>query len=304
MYGTAIDRLRENIKWVVVAAGAVAVALIGTAPLSGAGAALSAGRLTRAGVGLFVAIAAVAMILLLAAWVLQPLEASLPFLTRRSQLGLPRWRHGFQQEYADNWVSYLDGQATTLAKYRDYRASWLGTLSDIDRNIERATTFSRQEKLAKYRKLAKERLETDTPNVALTLSRGSARHIGRRAEIAMVLITTFFAVAGIGFITYLGGAGAPPVITSLKASELKDGQPFTLTAQATGSGFTYTWWHEPTADPIDGANGPILTVPAYNDESAGTYRVRIIGADGTSADIDEIYITPPEPTVKATDATL
>lgn len=156
--------------------------------MSGATAALSADRISPAAIGLFAALLAVSAILVIAAWTLQPLEASLPNLARKPKWKFfPLWRNGFLAEYADDWASFLDGRATSLPKYKQYRSAWLGALSDIDRLLEHEDQLSRQKKLTAYRKLAKERLEEDTANVSLTLKRGIARRTRRRSQLAMSL---------------------------------------------------------------------------------------------------------------------
>jgi hypothetical protein len=295
MYSKGIEKFRDNIKWFVLAAGAVAAALVGTAPLAGAAQSLRAAGLDSASIGLFASVVAIALVLVVAAWTLQPLEASLPQLAKRDWWWrLPLWRHGFQDEYARNWMTYLDGVARNLQEYRDYRAAWLGTLADIERDLERATDLEQQKKLKAYRTLAKERLKLDEPNLALTLWRGTARQTRRRTQVAIAIITALVIIAAGGFIVYLRGAGTPPVITSLKASEnLMVGQPFTLTVEATGTGFRYTWWHD-DGEPIPGATGPVLEIDSYGADTAGTYKVRVAASDGT-ADVDEIDVPPPPP---------
>jgi MFS family permease len=304
MYGKSIEKYRDNVKWFVVAAGAVAVALIGTAPLGGAGAALSADHWTWAATRLAVALGAVAMMLVTVAWTLQPLEMSLPKVAKPTTRWpyFPRWRKELQDDYEADWSNALDGRAKSLESYLSYRNAWLGTLADIDSQLLVGGPAWRSKKLGEYKKLSQERIETDTPNVSLVAYRGIAKRTRRRSQIAMAIVVALSLLAAWGYIGYLGAGSQPPTITSLEPSpeEPKEGLGVTLTVQATGSGFTYTWWHEPEPEPIEGADGPVLAIEAFDASAAGTYKVRVTSGDGTAADTETIDLAPPEPKAQET----
>jgi hypothetical protein len=291
--GNAVGKFRDNIKWFAVAGGAVAAALIGTTPLAGASASLSAQRWTWSTAGIFLALMAVALILTVVAWTSQPIEMSLPQLSRGNRFWIfPRWRHHLHEDYAADPDSFLDSRARNLKQYNDYRSAWLGTLSDIDRLLDSEGDPVRRKRLTAFRELANDRIKIDTPNVVATVQRGIVRKTQGRSRLALVYVLLLSGLAAAGFLTYLAGAGQPPAITSLKSSPESptQGSPVDLSVQTTGSGFTYEWWHGP--DPLEGEEGPVLTINDYTAESPETYTVRVTGVDGKS-DVESITLLPP-----------
>lgn len=89
MYGKAIERYRDSLKWLVISAGAVATAVVGTAPLSGLAQAIPRRGGGYAGTGFVLLIASLALILLAVALVLRPAG------TNTAELGSSPQRRAF-----------------------------------------------------------------------------------------------------------------------------------------------------------------------------------------------------------------
>jgi hypothetical protein len=293
----AVDRYREAVKWFVVTAGAIAAAVIGTAPLAGLPSAIERDFWGPATQGFLVTVTALVFILLVVAWTIQPLEKSTAELAS-SKKGLLHWRRKLQERYAEDSDLFLDGRAATLQNFRLYRSAWRAIEADIDRQLEREADADRYARLKKYLAAAQERIKRDDDSVDANLARGAVAQAAARGRLAIFLSALLSFCAAIGFVVYLSGTVAPtnPVITDLSASEPKLGTSLTLAAVASGDGLEYVWAHN-GAQVEDGAKYSgsgtrKLVVRDFQAQDAGTYRVTVKDAAHNSV-FDEVDIAEP-----------
>ena len=74
-------------------------------------------------------------------------------------------------------------------------------------------------------------------------------------------------------------AGAPTIVTEPEDRAVVPGGTLRLQARATGVANTYQWSRN--GETIAGATQPTLTVSGMTDAQAGSYRVRVVNAEGT-----------------------
>ena len=296
----AVDRHREAVKWFVATAGAIAAAVIGTAPLAGLPTAVARDFWGLATWGFLLTVGALITILLLVAWTIQPVEKSTAELAY-SKKGLFSWRRNLQKKYEEDSDLFLDGRAATLQNFKLYRAAWRGTEADIDRQLLREADPARHARLTKYLAAAKERIARDDDSVSATLARGAVYQAAARGWLAISVSALASAVAAIGFLVYLSGTVATtlPIITSLSPTpeEPKLGQTVTLAVVASGEGLDYVWTHDGIQieenEKFSGTETRRLVILDFNDEDAGLYRVTVTDAEDALA-FDEVDLAEPE----------
>lgn len=307
MYAKAIDRHRDALKWLVVTAGAVATAVIGTAPVSGLAQAIPEPGGGFAGAGFAVLIASLAAILVVVALVLRPAGTSTAELgsspSIRGTWAEKKWLELIQARYSSDPAIFLDGKARDLTEYRDYRAAWLGVAADIDRAVLQEIHFSRSLKLKEYKELAEAQLRADDDSVSANIQRGTLEIIRQRATIAMRLVVFLIVCSIAGFLFYLYGIGVAgrPSIESLTVtpSEPTNGQNIVIRAVVTGDKLTFRWTHDKLLiTPVDaglyGAEGPVLHIDTADDADAGDYELTVTD-DDNQADSETVHleVAPP-----------
>jgi hypothetical protein len=299
MAKTAIEKYREALKWLVVTAGALAVALIGTAPLSGLPAAIrEEGIRGGAAFGFLLTIAGLATILLAVAWVSRPVIVTTNELASQAPAGRlrwwrPRWRTTLQREYAQSPGNYLDGRACDLAEFAAYRAGWLGTVSDIERVMDQTGDIERSAKLKRYLSIAKERVKEGAETAITNLERGAVYKVRSRAQVALAIIVIAAVATVWGFLIYLGNTEEvqdPPFVDEVQLVEpdFALGDDVQLRVTATGTGFRYGWRHDneaitPAIPGFSGEDGPVLTIEAFDEQDAGDYTATVTDSEGKTA---------------------
>jgi hypothetical protein len=292
LYSKSIERHRDAVKWLVVAAGAVATAVVGTAPLAGLAQAIPGPGGGWAVAGFLVLLGSVTAILVAVALIFRPASTSTAELgsdpSTRGTWTEKKWLKHIQDEYDSAPALFLDAKVRTLAEFRDYRAAWRGVLADINRHLLAETSFDRSEKLQEYADAAAAQLRADDESVAVNIQRGILEIIRQRATLILRIVVGCIIIAILGFATYLHGIGVSgnPTVESLTASpaEATSGQDVVIRGIVTGDKLTFEWKHDseiisPTDDGFSGADGPILRIQAADVSDSGEYRLTVADED-------------------------
>ena len=296
MYRGAVEKYRDGLKWLVVTAGAVAVAAVGTAPLSGFPEAIPGPGGFIATLGFAILVVFLTLILVFVSRLTRPAG------TNTVELGSSpkekkwheekKWLASMQEQYAGAPTIFLDGKARDLTEYRDYRAGWLGVAADIDRSLLKEANFARSEKLGKYRDLANAQLRADDDSTAANLQRGLIRIVQRRIFLGTIYVIAFAIIATTGFVVYLLGIGiaSRPSVDELTAtpSQPAIGQSVVISATTSGDKLSFTWTHNNspiTPDDADfyGADGPLLRIATVDAADGGTYMLTVTDGEGQTS---------------------
>jgi hypothetical protein len=303
LYSKSIERHRDAVKWLVVAAGAVATAVVGTAPLAGLAQAIPRPGGGWAVGGFLVLLGSVTAILVTVALIFRPAGTSTAELgsdpSIRGTWTEKKWLKHMQAEYESAPALFLDAKVRTLAEFRDYRAAWRGVVADINRHLLAETSFDRNEKLQKYADAAAAQLRADDESIAVNIQRGILEIIRQRATLTLRIVVGCIIVAILGFAAYLYGIGVSghPTVESVTASpnEVTSGQDLAIRAIVTGDKLTFEWKHDseiisPTDDGFSGADGPVLRIQAADVSDSGEYRLTVTDED-EEADSKTIQVT-------------
>ena len=217
-YQIAIDRHRDAMRWLIGAAGALAVALVGTAPLTGLPAALaSPATHDQALWGVIIVAVGLISALVCAVWLAQPVHMSTAEFCLEDPT-LFDWRDRLQARLATAPALYFDARARNV-RVRDYRASWIGIVNDIEDSQLRESDETRLADLGRYLTLAKARLDEDAPSVGANIARGAVAKMKARSWLSIAILGASLAAVVVGFSSYQSAAGkvsTPPSISEIK----------------------------------------------------------------------------------------
>jgi hypothetical protein len=307
MYAKAVERHRDSLKWFVVAAGAVATAAVGTAPLSGLAQVIPGPGGGYAGTGFVLLVTSLVFILVAVALVLRPAGTNTAELGSspldRGTWEEKKWLERIQAQYSGYPTVFLDGKARSLREYRDYRAAWLGAAADIDRALLTERDFGKSAKLKKYAEIADARLRADDDSVSTNIQRGILEIVRRRAAVTTIIVIALIVVAIAGFLLYLYGIGVAgrPAIESLTTtpSAPASGDDIVIRAVVTGDKLTFSWTHDssrirPTDESVFGGEGPVLRIGTADEADAGEYKLTVTDGDGQAASKTiDVEVAPP-----------